>query len=137
MAKKIINACSGNVTDKTLAILGVTFKPNTDDMRDAPSLDIIPTLQAEGANINAYDPEGMHEAKSVLKDVSWCNDAYEAMAGADAVAILTEWNEFRGLDLPRIKSLLKNPIVIDLRNIYNPEEMRDAGFIYSCVGRKR
>ena len=136
MAKKIINACSGNVTDKTLAILGVTFKPNTDDMRDAPSLDIIPTLQAEGANINAYDPEGMHEAKSVLKDVSWCNDAYEAMAGADAVAILTEWNEFRGLDLPRIKSLLKNPIVIDLRNIYNPEEMRDAGFVYSCVGRK-
>ena len=137
MAKKIINACSGNVTDKTLAILGVTFKPNTDDMRDAPSLDIIPTLQAEGANIKAYDPEGMHEAKSVLKDVSWCNDAYEAMAGADAVAILTEWNEFRGLDLPRIKSLLKHPIVIDLRNIYNPEEMRDAGFIYSCVGRKR
>ena len=137
MAKKIINACSGNVTDKTLAILGVTFKPNTDDMRDAPSLDIIPALQAEGANINAYDPEGMHEAKSVLKDVSWCNDAYEAMAGADAVAILTEWNEFRGLDLPRIKSLLRHPIVIDLRNIYNPEEMRDAGFIYSCVGRKR
>jgi UDPglucose 6-dehydrogenase len=137
MAKKIINACSGNVTEKTLAILGVTFKPNTDDMRDAPSLDIIPTLQAEGANINAYDPEGMHEAKSLLKDVSWCNDAYEAMAGADAVAILTEWNEFRGLDLPRIKSLLKNPIVIDLRNIYNPEEMRDAGFIYSCIGRKR
>ena len=136
MAKKIINACSGNVTEKTLAILGVTFKPNTDDMRDAPSLDIIPTLQAEGANINAYDPEGMHEAKSLLKDVSWCNDAYEAMAGADAVAILTEWNEFRGLDLPRIKSLLKNPIVIDLRNIYNPEEMRDAGFVYSCVGRK-
>ena len=137
MAKKILNACSGNVTDKTLAILGVTFKPNTDDMRDAPSLDIIPALQAEGANINAYDPEGMHEAKSVFKDVSWCNDAYEAMAGADAVAILTEWNEFRGLDLPRIKSLLRHPIVIDLRNIYNPEEMRDAGFIYSCVGRKR
>jgi len=136
MAKKIINACSGNVTEKTLAILGVTFKPNTDDMRDAPSLDIIPTLQSAGANINAYDPQGMHEAKSLLKDVSWCNDAYEAMAGADAVAILTEWNEFRGLDLPRIKSLLKNPIVIDLRNIYNPEEMRDAGFVYSCVGRK-
>lgn len=136
MAKKIINACSGNVTDKTLAILGVTFKPNTDDMRDAPSLDIIPTLQSAGANINAYDPEGMHEAKSVLKDVCWCNDAYEAMAGADAVAILTEWNEFRGLDLPRIKLLMKNPIVIDLRNIYNPEEMRDAGFVYSCVGRR-
>ncbi|MDC0158636.1 UDP-glucose/GDP-mannose dehydrogenase family protein [Rhodospirillaceae bacterium] len=136
MAKKIINACSGNVTNKTLAILGVTFKPNTDDIRDAPSLDIIPTLQAEGANINVYDPEGMYEAKSVLKDVSWCNDAYQAMEGADAVAILTEWNEFRGLDLPRIKSLLKTPIVIDLRNIYNPKDMKDAGFVYSCVGRK-
>ena len=136
MAKKIINACSGNVTNKTLAILGVTFKPNTDDMRDAPSLDIIPTLQAEGAIINAYDPEGMYEAKSVLKDVSWCNDAYQAMDGADAVAILTEWNEFRGLDLPRIKSLLKAPIVIDLRNIYDPKDMKDAGFVYSCVGRR-
>jgi UDPglucose 6-dehydrogenase len=136
MAKKIINACSGNVTNKTLAILGVTFKPNTDDMRDAPSLDIIPTLQAEGAIINAYDPEGMYEAKSVLKDVSWCNDAYQAMDGADAVAILTEWNEFRGLDLPRIKLLLKTPIVIDLRNIYDPIDMKDAGFVYSCVGRR-
>ena len=136
MAKKIINACSGNVTNKTLAILGVTFKPNTDDMRDAPSLDIIPTLQAEGAIINAYDPEGMYEAKSVLKDVSWCNDAYQAMDGADAVAILTEWNEFRGLDLPRIKSLLKTPIVIDLRNIYDPKDMKDAGFVYSCIGRR-
>ncbi|MFL2918720.1 MAG: UDP-glucose dehydrogenase family protein [Thalassobaculaceae bacterium] len=136
MAKKIINACSGNVTNKTLAILGVTFKPNTDDMRDAPSLDIIPTLQAEGANINAYDPEGMYEAKSVLKDVSWCNDAYQTMDGADAVAILTEWNEFRGLDLPRIKSLLKTPVVIDLRNIYDPKDMKDAGFVYSCVGRR-
>ena len=79
----------------------------------------------------------MHEAKPIFKDVSWCNDAYEAMDGADAVAILTEWNEFRGLDLPRIKSLLRHPIVIDLRNIYNPEEMSAAGFIYSCVGRKR
>jgi UDPglucose 6-dehydrogenase len=136
MAKKIINACSGNVTNKTLAILGVTFKPNTDDIRDAPSLDIIPTLQAEGAIINAYDPEGMYEAKSVLKDVSWCNDAYQAMDGADAVAILTEWNEFRGLDLPRIKLLLKTPIVIDLRNIYDPIDMKDAGFVYSCVGRR-
>ncbi|MBT7732867.1 MAG: UDP-glucose/GDP-mannose dehydrogenase family protein [Rhodospirillaceae bacterium] len=128
MANKIINACSGNVKNKTIAILGVTFKPNTDDMRDAPSLDIIPNLQAEGANINAYDPEGMNEAKVLLNDVSWCEDAYKAMDRADAVAILTEWNEFRGLDLSRIKSLLRAPIVVDLRNIYNPEEMEDAGF---------
>ncbi len=136
MANKIINACSGDVKNKTIAILGVTFKPNTDDMRDAPSLDIIPNLQAEGAIINAYDPEGMNEAKVLLNDVSWCDDAYKAMAGADAVAILTEWNEFRGLDLSRIKALLKSPIVVDLRNIYNPEEMEDAGFAYFCVGRR-
>ena len=136
MANKIINACSGNVKNKTIAILGVTFKPNTDDMRDAPSLDIIPNLQAEGANINAYDPEGMNEAKVLLNDVSWCEDAYKAMDRADAVAILTEWNEFRGLDLSRIKSLLRAPIVVDLRNIYNPEEMEDAGFAYFCVGRR-
>ena len=136
MANKIINACSGNVKNKTIAILGVTFKPNTDDMRDAPSLDIIPNLQAEGANINAYDPEGMNEAKVLLNDVSWCEDAYKAMDRADAVVILTEWNEFRGLDLSRIKSLLRAPIVVDLRNIYNPEEMEDAGFAYFCVGRR-
>ena len=136
MANKIINACSGKVKNKTIAILGVTFKPNTDDMRDAPSLDIIPNLQAEGANINAYDPEGMNEAKVLLNDVSWCEDAYKAMDRADAVAILTEWNEFRGLDLSRIKSLLRAPIVVDLRNIYNPEEMEDAGFAYFCVGRR-
>ena len=136
MANKIINACSGNVKNKTIAILGVTFKPNTDDMRDAPSLDIIPNLQAEGANINAYDPEGMNEAKVLLNDVSWCEDAYKAMDRADAIAILTEWNEFRGLDLSRIKSLLRAPIVVDLRNIYNPEEMEDAGFAYFCVGRR-
>ena len=136
MANKIINACSGNVKNKTIAILGVTFKPNTDDMRDAPSLDIIPNLQAEGANITAYDPEGMNEAKVLLNDVSWCEDAYKAMDRADAVAILTEWNEFRGLDLSRIKSLLRAPIVVDLRNIYNPEEMEDAGFAYFCVGRR-
>ena len=105
-------------------------------MRDAPSLDIIPNLQAEGANINAYDPEGMNEAKVLLNDVSWCEDAYKAMDRADAVAILTEWNEFRGLDLSRIKSLLRAPIVVDLRNIYNPEEMEDAGFAYFCVGRR-
>ena len=136
MANKIINACSGDVKNKTIAILGVTFKPNTDDMRDAPSLDIIPNLQAEGAIINAYDPEGMNEAKVLLNDVLWCDDAYKAMAGADVVAILTEWNEFRGLDLSRIKALLKSPIVVDLRNIYNPEEMEDAGFAYFCVGRR-
>jgi UDPglucose 6-dehydrogenase len=135
MATKIINACASNVEGKTIAILGVTFKPNTDDMRDAPSLDIIPALQLAGANIRVYDPEGMHEANQLLKNICWCESAYEAMDNADAVTILTEWNEFRGLDLNRIKSLLTAPIMIDLRNIYNPKEMESAGFLYSCVGR--
>jgi UDPglucose 6-dehydrogenase len=135
MATKIIDACSGNVEGKTIAILGATFKPNTDDMRDAPSLDIIPALQLAGANIRLYDPKGMREAKQLLNNICWCDTAYEAMDNADAVAILTEWNEFRGLDLSRIKSLLTVPIMIDLRNIYNPKEMESAGFAYSCVGR--
>ena len=135
MAGKIIDACGGDLTGKTIAILGVTFKPNTDDMRDSPSLDIIPALREAGATIKAYDPEGMDEARELLPDVNWCDSAYETMEGADAVALLTEWNEFRGLDLERVKSLLSAPFMIDLRNVYNPEEMIAAGFIYSCVGR--
>jgi UDPglucose 6-dehydrogenase len=135
MAAKIIDACGGDLTGKTIAILGVTFKPNTDDMRDSPSLDIIPALRDAGATIKAYDPEGMDEARGLLPDVVWCESAYETMEGADAVALLTEWNEFRGLDLERVKSLLSAPVMIDLRNVYNPEEMIAAGFIYSCVGR--
>ncbi|MBL6599446.1 MAG: UDP-glucose/GDP-mannose dehydrogenase family protein [Alphaproteobacteria bacterium] len=135
MATKIIDACGGDVNGKTIAILGVTFKPNTDDMRDSPSLDIIPALQAAGATIRAYDPEGMGEAKELLADVTWCESAYQSMEGADAVALLTEWNEFRGLDLKRVISLLSAPIMIDLRNVYNPVEMAAAGFAYTCVGR--
>ena len=135
MADKIIAACNGSVAGLTLAILGVTFKPNTDDMRDSPSLAIIPALQAAGAQIRAYDPEGMDEARALLDDVGWCDDAYQAMDGADAVALLTEWNQFRALDLKRIKELLKTPRMIDLRNVYNPAEMAAAGFDYSCVGR--
>jgi UDPglucose 6-dehydrogenase len=135
MAAKVIGACGGDVSGKTIAILGVTFKPNTDDMRDAPSLDIIPALQASGATIRAYDPEGMAEARQLLPGVEWCESAYETMEQADAVALLTEWNEFRGLDLVRVKSLLATPVMVDLRNVYNPEEMIAAGFDYSCVGR--
>lgn len=135
MAGKIIDACGGDVKGKTIAILGVTFKPNTDDMRDSPSLDIIPALQEAGAMIRAYDPEGMSEAKEMLPGVTWCENAYQSMEDADAVALLTEWNEFRGLDLKRVVSLLATPIMIDLRNVYNPEEMTAAGFAYSCVGR--
>jgi len=133
MADKIVEAFGG-VSGKTLAVLGLTFKPNTDDMRDAPSLVIVPILQAAGARIRAYDPEGMAEAKKML-NVELCGDAYEAISGADGVVILTEWNEFRALDLGRLKSLLKHPLMVDLRNIYRPAHMAEAGFTYVSVGR--
>ncbi|MDR3499419.1 MAG: UDP-glucose/GDP-mannose dehydrogenase family protein [Parvibaculum sp.] len=136
MAKKIIAACGGDLKGKTLGVLGVTFKPNTDDMRDAPSLDIVPLLQEAGAKIRAYDPEGMEEARKYLSGIEWAKDAYGVMPGADALLILTEWNEFRVLDFDRIRSLLKAPLVIDLRNVYAPAEMADAGFTYHSVGRE-
>ncbi|GAB4369970.1 MAG: UDP-glucose/GDP-mannose dehydrogenase family protein [Kiloniellaceae bacterium] len=135
MAARIVAACDGTVQGKTVAILGVTFKPNTDDMRDAPSLDIVPALLEQGARVRAFDPEGMAQARPLLPGVEWCKNAYEAMTGADAVAILTEWNEFRGLDVERIKSLMKAPVMVDLRNVYNPADMVAAGFRYSSVGR--
>jgi UDPglucose 6-dehydrogenase len=135
MADKIIAACGGSVQGKTIAVLGLTFKPNTDDMRESPSLDIVPALQAAGAVVRAYDPAGMKEAKALLQNVVWCDDAYKAMTDADALVILTEWNAFRALDLKRVKSLLKSPVMIDLRNIYKPQEMVEAGFHYTSVGR--
>ncbi len=135
MADKIAAACGGTVAGKTLAVLGLTFKPDTDDMRDSPSLSIVPALTAAGAMIRAYDPEGMAEAAKLLPDIAYCGDAYEAMAGADALVILTEWNAFRALDLGRVRSLLAAPLVIDLRNIYQPEEMAAAGLSYVSVGR--
>ncbi|MBS0383827.1 MAG: UDP-glucose/GDP-mannose dehydrogenase family protein [Proteobacteria bacterium] len=135
MAQKIIAALDGNVKGKTIAVLGLTFKPNTDDMRDAPALDIVPTLQAEGARVRAFDPEGMNEAKHMLKDVTFASGPYDCVQGADAVAIITEWDQFRALDLDRMKDALKAPVVIDLRNVYRPEEMRAKGFKYVSVGR--
>ncbi|TAL03496.1 MAG: UDP-glucose/GDP-mannose dehydrogenase family protein, partial [Rhodospirillaceae bacterium] len=135
MADKIIAACGGSVAGKTIAILGLTFKPNTDDMRDSPSLAIVPALQRAGATVRAFDPEGMQEAKHLLTGIVHCSDAYDAMTGADAVALLTEWNQFRNLDLRRMKSLLKAPILVDLRNIYVPADMIAAGFQYTCIGR--
>ncbi len=135
MAERIVAACGGGVEGKTLAVLGVTFKPNTDDMRDSPSLDIVPALQKAGARVRAYDPQGMTEAKPLLPDVDWCISVYEAIEGADALVILTEWNEFRSLDLGRVAQALTAPIVIDLRNIYEPQEMADLGFDYYCIGR--
>jgi UDPglucose 6-dehydrogenase len=135
MAKRVVEACGGSVKGKTIGVLGLTFKPNTDDMRDAPSLDIVPELLKAGAKLKAFDPEGMAEASHLMKDVEMCDDAYAAMKGADAIIIITEWNEFRALDLERVKTLMRTPIVVDLRNIYVPKEMIAAGFHYSCIGR--
>jgi UDPglucose 6-dehydrogenase len=135
MAQKIIKALDGNLKGKTIAILGLTFKPNTDDMRDAPALDIVPTLQDEGAKVRAFDPEGMNEAKHMLKDVAFATGPYDCVQNADAVVIITEWDQFRALDLDRMKDALKTPTVIDLRNIYSPAEMHAKGFNYVSVGR--
>ncbi len=137
MSKRIIAACGGSVAGKTIGVLGVTFKPNTDDMRDAPALDILPALQSAGAVIRAYDPEGMTEAAKLLPGVEWCRDAYDAISGADALALLTEWNEFRALDFGRMREAMKGRVVVDLRNVYNPDEISSAGFIYSSIGRPR
>ena len=136
MAKKIIDACGGRVNYQTLCILGVTFKPETDDMRDAPSLDIIPALLKDGAKINVFDPQGQKEGKELLPGVNWFENPYEAMQDAGAVIILTEWNEFRALDFKKMKQILKTPLMIDLRNIYMPQHIKDEGFDYISVGRQ-
>ena len=135
MAERIVDACDGSVDGKTVAVLGLSFKPNTDDMRDSPSLEIIPALQAAGATVRAYDPASRREAEKLLDGAVFCDSAYETLDGADCVAILTEWNEFRLLDLNRLKSLMKRPVMVDLRNIYHPEEMVAAGFDYYSIGR--
>lgn len=135
MADRIIAFAGGDVTGKTIAVLGLTFKPNTDDMRDSPSLDIVPALQAAGATVRAFDPEGMHEAARLLPGVVYCKDAYEAMDGADVAALVTEWNQFRNLNLGKVKALLKEPALIDLRNVYSPQDMAAAGFRYESIGR--
>jgi UDPglucose 6-dehydrogenase len=135
MADRIAAACGGDIAGKTVAVLGLTFKPNTDDMRESPSLSILPLLVEAGATVRAFDPEGMTEAKKMLPDLDYCSDAYQAIEGADALVLLTEWNEFRALDLTRVKTLLRAPVIVDLRNIYQPQEMAEAGFIYHSIGR--
>jgi UDPglucose 6-dehydrogenase len=135
MAKRIEKICGG-VEGKTIAALGLTFKPNTDDMRDSPSLDILPALVEGGAKVRAFDPEGIDEAKKLMPELDYCADAYATMQGADALVLITEWNEFRGLDLARVKQAMKRPLLIDLRNIYNPAEMRAAGLDYHSIGRE-
>lgn len=135
MARKVIAACDGAVRGKTIAILGLTFKPNTDDMRDAPSIALITALQDNGARIVAYDPKGMDAAKAMLDNVSFAEDIYGCLDGADAAVIVTEWDMFRALDLNRVKSLLKSPVLVDLRNIYRPEVVHRSGLKYFDVGR--
>jgi UDPglucose 6-dehydrogenase len=135
MAERVRKALGGSVKGKTIAVLGLTFKPNTDDMRESPSLDIVPALVNDGASLRAYDPQGMEEAKKLLSGIAWCSDPYATMEGADALVLVTEWNEFRALDLARVKQLMRRPVIVDLRNIYNPEEMAALGFDYSSIGR--
>ena len=135
MADKVIEACGGTVADDNIAILGLTFKPNTDDIRNAPSLDIILALQAAGARIRVYDPVGMTAASKHLKGVVWGSSAYDILDGARALVIITEWNEFRALDLGRIRSLMATPLIVDLRNIYGLEDMREEAIRYVSVGR--
>ena len=135
MGRKVIAACGGDVRGKTIAVLGLTFKPNTDDMRDSPAIAIVQTLEEAGAAVRAYDPEGTGQAKKLLPDIRYCGTAYEAMEGADALVIVTEWDAFRALDLARVKALLKAPVFVDLRNIYPRDVMEKAGFSYTAVGR--
>jgi UDPglucose 6-dehydrogenase len=135
MADKVIAACGGDVKGKTIAVLGVTFKPNTDDMREAPSLEIIPALQKAGATIRAFDPAGTVEAEKLLSNVEFVSGPYFCAEGADALVIITEWNEFRALDLPRLKATMKAPVLVDLRNIYTHDQAGNAGFEYTSVGR--
>ncbi len=135
MAARIEEAAGGDLHGKTVAVLGVTFKPNTDDMREAPSLVILPLLQARGAVVRAYDPQGRAAAESLLPGVEWAENALGAAQGVDIVVVLTEWNEFRGLDLESLRRTMRGDVLVDLRNVYNPESAREAGLHYASVGR--
>jgi UDPglucose 6-dehydrogenase len=135
MARRIVQACGGDVRGKQIAILGLTFKPNTDDMRDAPSIAVITALQDMGAKVRAYDPVGIEQAGHFLSDVEFATDAYACAEGADVLVIVTEWDAFRALDLDRLKSVVKEPVIVDLRNIYRPADIRAKGFRYVSIGR--
>ena len=135
MARKVMAALDGSVRGKTIAVLGLTFKPNTDDTRDSPAIPLIIALHDLGATVRGYDPAGMEQAKPLLPDVQYCNSAYSAAEGADAVVIATEWEQFRALDLARLKGVMTRAVIVDLRNIYRPEEMKRAKFRYVAIGR--
>jgi UDPglucose 6-dehydrogenase len=135
MARKVAQALGDNLRNKTIAVLGLAFKPDTDDMRDAPSIPLITGLCDMGAKVRAFDPASMKEARRELPDIDYCDDAYACAEGADALVIVTEWVQFRALDLPRLKLIMKQPIVVDLRNVYRAEDMQDLGFVYESIGR--
>ncbi|MXO72825.1 UDP-glucose dehydrogenase family protein [Alteraurantiacibacter buctensis] len=135
MGQKVINALGGDVAGKTVALLGLTFKANTDDMRDSPAIDIVAALQAAGITVRGYDPEGMETSKAVISGLHYCDDSYQCMDGADAVVIVTEWDAFRALDLGRAKGLLARPLLVDLRNLYSREDVEKQGLEYVAVGR--
>ncbi|WP_020041600.1 UDP binding domain-containing protein, partial [Salipiger mucosus] len=136
MVDKLLDLCGGSFNGKTVAVLGVTFKPNTDDMRDAPALTIVPALVGGGARVRTVDPQGRREGEALLPGVSWMDDPYEAAEGADLLVVLTEWNEFRALDLSALSERMSVPRMADLRNVYAPEDARRAGFeAYDSIGR--
>jgi UDPglucose 6-dehydrogenase len=135
MAEKVRQAVGGDLKGKAIGVLGLTFKPNTDDMREAPSLALVPALQAAGASVKAFDPQGMTEAGHMLEKVTFCVGPYDVAQDADALVIITEWDQFRALDLKRIKTAMRTPVIVDLRNIYRPDEVRSLGFTYISVGR--
>jgi UDPglucose 6-dehydrogenase len=135
MARKVVVALGGSVRGKTIAVLGLTFKPNTDDTRDSPAIPLITALHDLGASVRGFDPAGMEQAKPLLPDVQYCQSAYTAAEGADALVIATEWEQFRALDLARLKAIMVQPVIVDLRNIYRSDEMRRAAFRYVPIGR--
>ena len=135
MARKVAAALGGSIRGRSIAVLGLTFKPNTDDMREAPSIPLITALQDLGARVRAYDPVGMPQARPLLPDVTYCDNAYACADGADALVIVTEWEQFRALDLTRLKASMTRPVVVDLRNIYRPDDMLRHGLAYTGIGR--
>src|SRR5258707_3201618 len=135
MARKVTAALEAPVRGKTVAVLGLTFKPNTDDLREAPSIALITALQDMGAKVRVYDPVGMEQAKLVLADVTYCHGPYDCVEEADAVVIVTEWEQFRALDLERLRDLMACPVMVDLRNVYRPDEMKKYGFAYTSIAR--
>jgi UDPglucose 6-dehydrogenase len=135
MARKVAAVFGGNLRNRTIGVLGLAFKPNTDDMREAPSIPLITALRDLGARVQAYDPVAMEQAKLELPDVIYCDNPYSCAANADALVIVTEWEQFRALDMTRLKREMAEPVIVDLRNVYRPEEMAEHGFKYASVGR--